>query len=176
VTSLLLQEHEPNGGKRDNPDLWTAEQFEAVAELAADLSILGQVDAINLSTSRQWTALIGTAFAVAFLDGEDGRRTWTEIEHDYRKRFESEYVRPEARRNPVLLAAIRSAGLVQPLVKACQFDITKPMATSSMSMESSITRASEPRFYVCQDTLFAGARQAPKIGEYLLAEMRQILE
>jgi hypothetical protein len=151
-------------------------QFEAAAELAADLSILGQIDVTNLSTARQWTALIGTSFSVAFVDGEDGRLTWTEIEHDYCKRFESEYFRPEARRNPVLLATIRSGGLVQPLVKARQFDITKPMTTSFTGMESSIAKASELRFYVCQDTLFAGARQAPSIGEYLLAEMRQILE
>ena len=173
VISMLLLMHDSKGGKRDNPDLWTEEEFEAVIELASALSILAEIGTVDLVTEVQWTALLGAALAVAVIDGEDRRHSWMEIALNYHKRFGGEYLRFEARKKPVLLVALRSDGLIREIVKAIPFDITKPTQPNRLGTED-FTKPIPQRVYVCQDSLFAGARQAPVISEYLKGEMRPI--
>lgn len=169
---LLLEMH---GHERNNPDLWSDLQSEAVVELLSALSVLAELRPVSLVTAPQWTAWLGESLAVALLDGANKKYSCDEMELKYLKMFEAEYYRPEARRIPVLLVALRSRGLVQPLVKPSSADITKPTDPNRLGDQNSFTNATLPRFYVCQDALFDGAREAKSIAEFLKSEMRWVL-
>lgn len=168
---LLLVVHED---KHSNPDLWSNLQFEAVVELLAALSVLAEMHPVNYNTAPQWTALLGENVAVALLDGADKMHSWDGMEAEYIREFEAQYYRPEVRMIPVLLAVLRSRGLVQPLVKLISPDFTKSTDPNKLGDEKSYARATPMRIYVCQDTLFEGARQAKKITVFLKKEMRCI--
>jgi len=168
LVHLLLHMHKDGS---TNPDLWSGLQFEAVVEMLSALSVLAELKPVNFETSPQWTALLGEFLALALLDGADRKYSWDEMEVDYRKRFEGQYYRPDTRRKPVLLAMLRSRGLVQPLVKSSSLDFTKPADPNRLDDENSFTKSTPLRFYVCQDTLFEGARQANTIEEFLKSEM-----
>lgn len=171
---LLLHMHDKD--KRNNPDLWLGLQTEAVVELLSALSVLAELEPVDLQTTRHWTALLGESMTVALLDGADKVHHWQDMEQAYIKEFEGQYHRPEARRKPVLLVALRSRGLVQPLVKRSWSDFTKPTDPNRLGDEDSFAKPTPLRFYVCQDALFEGARQARTITEFLRNEMRCVLE
>ncbi|MFH0813016.1 MAG: hypothetical protein V2A69_09285 [Pseudomonadota bacterium] len=172
LVSLLLHMHKDGS---INPDLWSSLQFEAVVELVSALSVLAELQPVSFETSPQWTALVGEFLALAVLDGADRKYSWDEMEFEYRKTFEGQYFRPDTRRKPVLLAMLRSRGLVQPLVKPSSLEFTKPADPNRLGDENSFTKPSPLQIYVCQDNLFEGARQAPKIEEFLKTEMRCFL-
>ena len=168
---LLLVVHED---KHSNPDLWSNLQFEAVVELLAALSVLAEMHPVNYNTTPQWTASLGESLAVALIDGAD-RHYWDKMTLEYMTKFEAQYYRPEARRKLVLLAVLRSRGLIEPLVKLTSSDITKPTDPNKLGDDKSYARPAPMRIYVCQDTLFEGARQAERITDFLKERMRCIL-
>jgi hypothetical protein len=168
---LLLLVHEE---KHTNPDLWSDLQFEAVVDLLAALSVLAEMQPVNYNATPQWTAWLGENVAVTLLDGA-GKRYWEEMEAEYIKKFEARYYKPEVRRIPVLLAALRSRGLIDPFVKLTSPDITKTTDPNKFGDDKSYTKAAPMRIYVCQDTLFEGARQAERIADFLKEKMRCIL-
>ncbi len=173
VVYLLLQMHDSD--KRNNPDLWSGSQSEAVVEFLAALSVLTELKSVDFNTSPQWTARLGESLAIAVLDGEDKKYSWARMEDEYIKRFGGQYHRPDARTKPVLLVALRSGGLVRPLVQPRWPDFTKPSGPDRLGDEDSYTKPAEARFYVCQDGLFEGARQGTTIQEFLKSEMRCVL-
>lgn len=175
LMSILLLVHDPKGGKCDNPDLWSKEEVEAVIELTSALSVLAEIESIHITTEKHWTALLGAALAVAAIDGEDRKHSWMQIALDYHRRFDGEYLSLDARRRLLLIVALRSSGLIREIVEPMQFDITKPTRSDAMGDKDLITKPTAQRFFVCQDSLFAGARQAPNIAAYLKREMSQIL-
>ena len=168
---LLLLMYEDTSS---NPDLWSDLQFEAVVDLLAALSVLAEMQPVNYNTAPQWTAWLGESMAIALLDGAD-RHHWDKMRLEYMTKFEAQYYRPEARRKPVLLAALRSRGLIEPLVKPTSPDITKPTDPNKLGDDKSYARPAPMRIYVCQDTLFEGARQAERITDFLKEKMRCIL-
>ena len=85
-------------------------------------------------------------------------------------------MREEDRQAPSAEVALRSNGLIQPLVLPRWPDYTKPSEPNRLGDEESFAEPAEPRFYVCQDTLFDGARQAKTIREFLANEMRCVIE
>jgi len=176
LVDLLLSMHDPNKGNRNNPDLWTSLQFEAVVELLSALSVLAELQPVNFNAPPWWTAWLGESFAVAVLDGVDDWHFWQKMELEYRKKFEGQYYHPDARRKPVLLAALRSRGQVQPFVKRSWLEITEPADQNRLGDEDSYTKPTPLRFYVCQSGLFDEARQAPTIKTFLESEMRCVLE
>jgi hypothetical protein len=173
---LLLHMHDPERDRCNNPDVWSDLQSDAVVELLSALSVLAELQPVNFETALQWTASLGESLAVALLDGASKRHTWGEIESEYRETFEEQYYRPDSRRRPVLLVALRSGGLVEPLVTQSWLDFTEPRGPNRLGDEDSYTKPMALRFYVCQDALFEGARQAPTITEFLKDKMRCILE
>jgi len=173
LVSLLLHMHEDKYG---NPDRWSGVQIEAVIELLSALSVLAEFQSVNIETQSHWTASMGDSLVVTLLDGADRRYSWGEMELEYRKKFEGIYYRPEARRKTVLLAMLRSRGLVQPLVKPSELDFTQPSNSNRLGDKDSYTNPIPLRFYVCQDALFEGARQANPIIEFLKSEMRCVFE
>lgn len=173
VVYLLLQMHEND--RRSNPDLWLDPQSEAVVELLAALSVLAGLQPVDFNASPQWTAWLGESFAVALLDGAD-LKYWAEMEFSYRKRFEEDYYRPETRRKPVLLVALRSRGQVQPVVKPSWLEFTVPEDQNRLGDKDSFARSTPLRFYVCQEGLFDEARQATTIRDFLESQMRCVLE
>lgn len=173
VVDLLLQMHESN--KRNNPDLWSDPQSEALIELLAALSVLAELQPVDFNASPQWTAWLGESIAIAVLDGEDRRRP-DEMELEYRKRFEGQYYHPDSRRKPVLLSALRSRGQVQPLVKPSWLEFTVSEDPNRLGDEDSFAKSAPLRFYICQEGLFDEARQATTIRAFLESEMRCVLE
>jgi len=172
LVDLLLQMHKD---EHNNPDLWSSLQFEAAVELLSALSVLAEVQPVNFETAPQWTALLGESLAVALLDGA-GEKRWTEIEFSYRKKFEEQYYDPDARRKPVLLAALRSRGQLPQRIKASWLEFTVPQEPNRLGDEDSYVKPRPLRFYMCQGGLLDEARQAPKIKEFLENEMRYVLE
>lgn len=168
---LLLLAHED---KHTNPDLWSDLQFEAVVELLAALSVLAEMQPVNYNATPQWTAWLGEKVAVALLDGA-GKMHWEEMEAEYIREFEARYYKPEVRRIPVLLTALRSRGLIEPFVKLTSPSFTKSTDPNKLGDEKSYARPAPIRIYVCQDTLFEGARQAERITDFLKEKMRCIL-
>jgi hypothetical protein len=173
VISLLMHMHE---GRPINPDLWSTLQFEAVVEFSAALSVFAEVRSVDFNTASLWTARLGDSVALAILDGEGTRHSWGEIVEKYMKSFGQQYYNPEARRNPVLLAALRSGGLVQPLVRPYVWDFTKTANPNRLGDAKSFTGAAPLRLFVCQDTLFRGARQEATVAGFLNEQMRCVFE
>ena len=172
LVRLLLHMHDD---RSINPDLWSGLQFEALVELVSALSVLAELQPVNFETSPQWTALLGKFLALAVLDGADRKYSWDEMEFEYKKGFEGQYFRSETRKKPVLVAMLRSRGLVQPLIKPTSLEFTKPADPDRFGDENSFTKSTPLRIYVCQDSLFEGARQARTIKEFLKIEMGGIL-
>lgn len=173
VISLLMQMHEENPV---NPDLWSNLQFEAVIEFIAALSVFAELQPVDFNTASPWSAQLGDSLAVAILDGEGTRHTWQEMVNKYMENFEQQYYRPETRRNPVLLAALRSGGLVQPLVRPYAWDFTKSVNPNRLGDNNSFPKAARLRLFVCQDNLFRGARQEATISDFLNEQMRCVFE
>lgn len=170
---LLLCIHEDN---YKNPDSWSDLQFEAIVEFLSALSVFAELQPVNFGTEIQWTASLGENLRVILLDGADKRHTWAEMEAEYRKNFKDKYYRPESRRMPVLLVALRSGGLVQPLIKPCSTDFTDLTVPNRLGDNKSFTKPNPLKFFLCQDTFFEGARQDRIIVEFLRKEMRCLLE
>lgn len=171
---LFLHMHDPKNSK--NPDVWLEPQVEAVVELLSALSVLAELQPVNFQTTPQWTALLGDALAVALLDGEDRQHYCEDMQQKYWEAFAGQYYRPDARRKPVLLAALRSRGLVKPLVKPFSPDYTKPADPNRLGDQDSFAKPIPLRLYVCQDALFEGAKRATTtITEFLKSEMECIL-
>jgi len=168
--------HDPKEDNCNNPDLWSALQFEAVVEFLAALSVLAELQPVNFDTVLQWTAWLGESLAVVLLDGAEKRHSWDEMVQGYAKTFEGQYYHPDARQKPVLFVALRSIGLVQPLVKPTSPDFTKPTDPNRLGDHDSFAKPTPLRFYVCQDALFEGARQDESMTEFLKREMRCLLE
>lgn len=178
LLSLLLHMYDAANGQH-NPDSWQEPtlQSEALVELLATLSVLAELHEINFDTEPQWTALLGSLIAIAVLDGADDRNTWATMESKYRKTFETVYFRPDVRKLPLLLVALRSDWQVQPFVNQRFWDFTEPARPNILGDDkNSFTKPTPMRFYICQNALFRGARQAKRISEYLQSEMRCILE
>jgi hypothetical protein len=173
LTSLLLGMHDEES---NNPDLWSKLQVEALVEFIAAMSVLAELGSVDLNTPPQWSARLTDRLAVAFLDGKDRTQLWNEMALWYLKAFDKAYYRPEFRINPVLLVALRSRGLVQPLIKPHSFEITKTRIRQGLNDRESFAEPTPLRFYVCQDTLFDGAKQAKELIEFLKTEMRCVLE
>ncbi len=171
LVDLLLHMHKD---ELNNPDMWSPLQCDAMIELLSALSVLRELQQVNFDTAPHWTASLGTSLAVALLDGEDGRHRWDEMELRYKKQFESRYYHPGARRKPVLLAMLRSRGLVTPLIKRSWLEFTVPADPNRLGDADSYTKATPLRFYVCQDAFFEGAKQAPTMTEFLQRTMRCI--
>jgi hypothetical protein len=172
VMSLLMQMHEPSPV---NPDLWSKLQSDAVVEFIAVLSLFAEVQPIDFHTESLWSVQLGDSLALVIVDGH-AIYAWTEIITKYMKHFEQQYYRPEKRRNPVLLAAIRSQGLVQPLIRPFVWDFTKSLAPERLGDDKSFAEPTRLRLFVCQDALFHGARQEGTIAEFLGEQMRCLFE
>lgn len=173
MISLLMHMHE---AKPINPDLWSTLQFEVLVEFSAALSVFAEVQSVDFNTASLWTAQLGDSLALAILDGEGTLYTWEEMVKKYIENFGQQYYRPEARRNPVLLAALRSGGLVQPLVRPYAWDFTKTENPNRLGDGRSYAEAAPLRLFVCQDTLFRGARQEATVAGFLNEQMRCVFE
>lgn len=173
LISLLMHMH---AEKPINPDLWSSPQFEAVVEFSAALSAFAEVQSVDFNTASLWTAQLGDSLALAILDGEGTRHKWEEIVEKYLRNFGQQYYKPEARRNPVLLAALRSGGLVQPLVRPYAWDFTKTVNPNRLGDGRSYAEPAPFRLFVCQDTLFHGARQEATVAGFLNEQLRCVFE
>lgn len=135
------------------------------------MSVLAELQMIDLNTMLQWTASVGECFSVVLIDGLN-QKSWEEMQFSYTKKFEGHYYNPDARIKPVLFVALRSRGQVQPPVKPTWFDFTTPRDQNRLSDEDSFTKPLQLRFYICQGGLFDEARRAATIKEYLKSELR----
>ena len=99
-----------------------------------------------------------------------------EIETSYIDKFKEQYYNPDARRKPVLLAALRSQGRVDFSVTRRHPDITETREPNRLGDEDSYAKSAALRFYVCQEGLFEEARRAKAIRAFLEDEMRSVLE
>lgn len=173
VTSLLLGLHD---NKSTNPDLWTSQHAEALVEFIAAMSVLAELGRVDINTPPLWSARVTDCIAIVLLDGMEKTHHWAEMIVWYQKTFNDSYYRPESRKQPVLLVALRSRGLVQPLVKSHQLEITRPRIREGLNDKNSFVEPAPLRFYVCQDSLFDGAKQAEKLPEFLKTQMGNALE
>jgi hypothetical protein len=162
--------------ERNNPDMWSTSQFDAVVEFLSALSVFAELQPVDFQAAPQWTARLGKILAIALLDGTDKGYSWSEIEEKYWRTFEGEYHRPDARRAPVLLVALRSRGLVEPLVMKISPEFIKPTEPNRLGDEASFAKPTPLRLYICQDALFEGARQEKAIKKFLNDKMRCVLE
>lgn len=175
VVDLLLLMHSSVNGEHKNPDLWSQRQFEAVVDFAAALSMLRELNAINFETAMQWTGLVGEAISIVVLDGEDKRYSWSEMVEKYMEKHEGQNYSPAARKKRILLVALRSRLLVEPLVKSCAWEFTRPKSVIRLGDADSFTKPLQLRVWVCQGTLFEGARQAETIKGFLETQMEGLL-
>ena len=169
IAMLLLNSYKEKCG---NPDLWTDLKCDAVTELLSALCVLAELNQLNLNVPSQWTGQLGDSLPIVIIDGENKRYSWIDIERNYQANFAGLYSGYDARRNPVLIVALRSGGLVDPLIKPISSDINKP---ENAPNSNNFTKPTQLRFFICQDNLFEGARQESDIAEYLNDQMMRIL-
>jgi hypothetical protein len=173
LTSLLLGMHEE---KSINPDLWSIQHAEALVEFIAAMTVLAELGPLDINTPPLWSARVPDQIAIVLLDGLERTHHWTFMVDWYHKTYNGEYYKPEFRRNPVLLVALRSRGSVQPLVNSYPFEITKPQIRPGLNDKGSFAEPAPLRFYVCQDSLFDEAKRAENILEFLKSAMRCAFE
>jgi len=164
--------HADNGS---NPDLWSAQHVEAVVEFSAAMTVLGELGSLDINTAPLWSARFSDRVAIVLLDGLE-KHDWTDMLQWYHGKYKGEYYRPEYRRNPVLLVALRSRGSVQPLVTVRPFDITTPQVRPGLNDKESFAEPASLRFYVCQGSLFDETKKVKDRVEFLKGEMRCALE
>ena len=170
---LLLHMHPSE--ERNNPDLWSTPQVEAVVELLAALSVLAELQPVDFQTVRHWTARMGESLAVVLIDAR-GSLFCEQVEDEYKRAFEKEYYRPETRRTPTLIVALRSRGVVEPLVKPSTPEIVMPRDPERLGDVDSFAKPTRPRLYICQGNIFDDARRAQVIAEVLKSRMGAVLE
>lgn len=171
LTDLLLLMHD----SKTNPDTWTPSQFEAVVEMASALSVLAELAEVNIDASGKCTASVGEDLMVAVLDGDEKRHTWGEIELSFVKYFIEHSYRYEYRKKPLLIAALRSRGLVNPMVAVRPLNYTEVTRRDVFGGLHDFTKPASPRFYLCQDALFEGAKEAASVRDFLLEQMGGVL-
>jgi hypothetical protein len=61
-------------------------------------------------------------------------------------------------------------------VEPSSFEFTKPTEPDRLGDGDAFTKLSPLRMYVCQDSLFEGAKQAERLGDFLRTELGCILD
>ena len=173
IAELLLSSHHDGCG---NPDMWAGLKREAFVEMVAALSLLAEYKPLSFDVEALWTLLLDRVIYVVVADGEDKRHTYTQIFRKYWEQFEQQYYSPNRCKQPVLFVALRSGGALDDYVERYRPDVTMPQDPQIADLRGTFEKPLEPRFYMCQDRLFDGARDAPTISSYLESKMRCIYD
>jgi hypothetical protein len=159
--------------KKGNPDTWTSEKCDAIAELASALSVLVEIGELRLETQRYWTAELAESVGVVVVDGEQSLH-WSNLAEKYVRELDSAPYAPPARTRAVLIVALRSIGYVHQMIDKFSPDTTKPQNRNLLGASTPFepTRAT---MYVCGDVLFVEARRQAAIAPFLRERMGTLL-
>jgi len=154
---------------RGDPDMWAADDCEALRGWVSALSVLQTAGDLALAPSACLTADLGERCAFAIADGADTRYMMT-VEA-YQKRFGDALWEASSRQRQVVLAVLRSRGDISPLIREVR-DLTEAR-TADVEAGGEERPYSSPRriaLFVCNDLfdeVLAAADPGGKLEEEL---------
>ena len=166
---LIMREHQCG-----NPDVWDVPVQQAVEELTSVASVLHEVGNVNFLTMSRHASLFNGTVPTIVIDGDSKRYSYGQLLAKYVELHVEQSIGRGVFNRSFLVVAQRSRGDIDNYVREEMTDIA--VSAQNKNTSNDITKPHRPRFFVCQDRLFEGARQAANTRDFLKQQLREVYE